>query len=144
MRYMYSNKNVLYIVSAISAIEKINIYANSFSAPATFLEANNQMNFNATVTLLVAIAEETKKIDKELLQTQPGIKWQNIADMRNILAHDYRGIDPEIVFDVVTKELPELKSAFLQMLKHLPQEFLKEILQTKQYGHLQKIIFVTQ
>ncbi len=60
------------------------------------------------------------------------------------IRYDYRGIDPEIVFDVVTKELPELKTAFLQMLKHLPQEFLKEILQTKQYGHLQKIIFITQ
>jgi len=81
--------NVLYIVSAISAIEKINIYSNHFITPAAFLEANNQMNFNAAVTLLVAIAEETKKIDKQLLQTQSYIQWQNIADMRNILAHDY-------------------------------------------------------
>jgi len=81
--------NVLYIVSAISAIEKINIYSNHFITPAAFLEANNQMNFNAAVTLLVAIAEETKKIDKQLLQIQSYIQWQNIADMRNILAHDY-------------------------------------------------------
>jgi len=87
---MFSDKNVLYIVSAISAIEKINIYSNHFITPAAFLEANNQMNFNAAVTLLVAIAEETKKIDKQLLQTQSYIQWQNIADMRNILAHDYR------------------------------------------------------
>jgi len=86
---MFSDKNVLYIVSAISAIEKINIYSNHFITPAAFLEANNQMNFNAAVTLLVAIAEETKKIDKQLLQTQSYIQWQNIADMRNILAHDY-------------------------------------------------------
>jgi len=58
---MFSDKNVLYIVSAISAIEKINIYSNHFITPAAFLEANNQMNFNAAVTLLVAIAEETKR-----------------------------------------------------------------------------------
>lgn len=138
---MFSDKNVLYIVSAISAIEKINIYANNFNTPAAFLEANNQMNFNATVTLLVAIAEETKKTDKQLLQTQPNILWENIADMRNILAHDYRGIDPEIVFDVVTKELLALKIAFLEMLKHLPQDVLKATLATKQYQHLQRIIF---
>jgi len=88
MQCMFSDKNVLYIVSAISAIEKINIYSNHFIIPAAFLEANNQMNFNAAVTLLVAIAEETKKIDKQLLQIQSYIQWQNIADMRNILAHD--------------------------------------------------------
>lgn len=46
------------------------------------------MNFNATSNLLIAIAEETKKTDKTLLQTQPEIHWQNLADMRNILAHD--------------------------------------------------------
>lgn len=89
----------------------------------------------------MAIAEETKKIDKQLLQTQPNIQWQNIADMRNILAHDYRGIDPEIVFDVVTKELPALKAAFLETLNYLPQNVLSTTLETKQYQHLQKIIF---
>lgn len=98
------------------------------------------MNFNATVTLLVAIAEEIKKIDKQLLQIQPGMEWQNISDMRNILAHDYRGIDAEILYDVVQKELPALKIAFLQMLEQLPQDVLHETLQTKQYRHLQKII----
>lgn len=137
---MYSSKNVLYIISAIAAIEKINIYTKDFDSPTAFIEANNQMNFNATVTLLVAIAEEIKKTDKALLETQPAIEWQNIADMRNILAHDYRGIDAEIVFDVITKELPVLKNAFLQLLQHLPQNILNQILQTKQYSHLQKII----
>ncbi len=137
---MFSGKNVLYIVSAIAAIEKINIYTKSFTTANEFLEANNQMNFNATVTLLVAIAEEIKKADKQLLQTQSNVQWQNIADMRNILAHDYRGIDPEIVFDVVTRELPALKTAFLEILKYLPEETLKAILQTKQYQHLQKVI----
>lgn len=80
------------------------------------------------------------KIDIKLLQTQTSIEWQNIADMRNILAHDYRGIDPEIVFDVVVNELPKLKAAFIQMIKYLPANAVKEIIQTNQYQHLSKII----
>ena len=138
---MYSHKNILYIVSAISAIEKIAIYTSGFTNSNTFLQANDQLNFNGTITLLIAIAEETKKIENKLLQTQPDIEWQNIADMRNILAHDYKGIDPEIVFDVVKNELPKLKTAFIHMLTNLPTDAVKEIVATNQYDHLQNIIF---
>ena len=60
---MYNSKNVLYIVSCIAAIEKINIYTSNITTPTALLEANNQMNFNATITLLVAIAEEIKKTE---------------------------------------------------------------------------------
>ena len=81
---MYSPKNILYIISALAAIEKIKLYAGGFNTAVLFLEGNNQMNFNATITLLIAIAEETKKIDMLLLQTQPTIQWKNIADMRNV------------------------------------------------------------
>ena len=85
---MYNPKNILYIISALSALEKILIYTKGLDTPQSLLDANSQMNFNATSNLLIAIAEETKKTDKTLLQTQPEIHWQNLADMRNILAHD--------------------------------------------------------
>ena len=86
------------------------------------------------------IAEESKKIDKQLLETESQIMWQNIADMRNVLAHDYRGIDPEIVFDVVINELPKLKIAFIQMLHHLPAQAINKIIETNQYSHLKGIL----
>ena len=56
--------------------------------------------------------------------------------MRNILAHDYRGIDPEIVFDVISNELPQLKTALKQMLTLMPPDLVEAVLQTKQYNHL--------
>jgi uncharacterized protein with HEPN domain len=137
---MYSPKHILYIVSALAAIEKITLYTKEFLSPIALLEANNQMNFNATTTLLIAIAEETKKMDAALLQTEPSIAWQNIADMRNILAHDYRGIDPEIVFDVINYQLPKLKSSLLQLLKLFSEDLVNEVLETKQYQSLKGII----
>jgi len=137
---MYSNKNILYIVSAISAIEKITDYTKGFENANALLQANNQLNFNGTITLLIAVAEETKKIDKQLLLTETNIEWQNLADMRNVLAHDYRGIDPEIVFDVLMNELPVLKTALLRMIKCLPSDSINEIIKTNQYQHLIKII----
>ncbi len=104
------------------------------------LEANEQLYFNATITLLIAIAEEIKKIDNQLLQLESGIEWQNIADMRNVLSHDYRGIDDEIVFDVIKNELPKLKLVLVQFLKLFPEYEVEEVLETKQYQALKKII----
>lgn len=138
---MYSPKNILYIISSLAAIEKRIIYTKEFNTPLELLEANNQMNFNATNTLLIAIAEETKKIDIQLLKTEYDIQWQNIADMRNILVHDYRGIDPEIVFDVIKNELPKLNTALLNLLGLLPQDLVQEVLATRQYQSLKKGIF---
>jgi uncharacterized protein with HEPN domain len=138
---MYNSKNTLYLISAISAIEKIKIYSDEFVSADDFLNSNNQMNFNGTITLLMAIAEETKKIDVKLLATQHQIQWQNIVDMRNVLAHNYRGIDPEIVFDVVKNELQKLKLAFIQILSNLPMEFVIEILETNQYKHLKHLFY---
>lgn len=56
------------------------------------------------------------------------------------MAHDYKGIDPEILFDVVTNELPILKTALLRIIKSLPSDAIKEVIQTKQYQHLIDII----
>ena len=136
---MYSNKNILYIISSLSAIEKIADYTTGYANAEELLQSNNQLNFNGTITLLIAIAEESKKIDNQLLKKYKHIEWQNIADMRNMLAHDYKGIDPEIVFDVVKNELLLLKKAFLEMLKDFPPNALNDILQTKQYSHLKSL-----
>lgn len=58
---MYNQRNILYIISAISSIDKISDYTSQFDDADTLLKANNQLNFNGTLTLLIAIAEETKK-----------------------------------------------------------------------------------
>lgn len=137
---MYNTKNILYLISSLSAIEKITLYTKGLDTAIALLAANDQMNFNASNSLLIAIAEEIKKTDPQLLQTKPSIQWKNIADMRNILAHDYRGIDPEVVFDVIKNELPQLKKALLELLKLLPQNLVQVVLATKQYQHLQQVI----
>lgn len=54
---MYNPKNILYIISALSALEKILIYTKGLDTPQSLLDANSQMNFNATSNLLIAIAE---------------------------------------------------------------------------------------
>ena len=137
---MYNSKNILYIISAISSIEKIKKYSFGFDTAKTFFEEKEQLHFNASITLLIAIAEEIKKIETGLLLTESNIEWQNISDMRNILAHDCRGIDSDIVFDVIVNELPKLNLAFIRMTELFSKDLIAEVLKTNQYKHLSKII----
>ena len=137
---MYNYKNILYLVSAIAAAEKAMHYSQKFKTALEFLEADEQVYFNASITLLIAIGEEVKKIDKQLLQSMPSIEWQNISDMRNVLAHDYRDVDEDIVFKVVKIELPRLKLVLIEFLKVFPEKEIDEVLETKQYKHLKEIM----
>lgn len=138
---MSSNNQILYIVSALAASQKAMFYARNYNSPTDFFEADEQVHFNATLTLLMAIGEEVKKIDKELFETQPNIEWQKLKDMRNFLAHDYRGVDYDIVFDVVKVKLPQLRAAFISFLHLFPKYNVEEALQSKYYESLQKIVF---
>ena len=63
---MFSSKNLTYILTILEAIEKIFYYSKEFKDEEEFYFANKQLNFNASVNLLIAIGEENKKIDKEL------------------------------------------------------------------------------
>lgn len=138
---MSNSNQILYIISALAASQKAMFYAENYHSPNEFFETNDQLPYNATLMLLIAIGEEAKKIDKEILETQTSIPWQRVANIRNFLAHDYRGTDLDIVFDVVKVELPKLSAAFISFLYLFPKSEVEEVLQSKFYKHLHSIIF---
>lgn len=98
---MFSHKNLVYILTSLECIEKAFIYSGDFDNEKTFYRANDQMNFNACQILLQTIGEESKKIEGDLKDKYPSIPWQNIGNLRNRIAHDYRGTEPAIIFDVI-------------------------------------------
>jgi uncharacterized protein with HEPN domain len=65
---------------------------------------------------LQILGEAARAISADFKQQHPEVPWQQIAGMRNILVHDYFGIDVSIVWAVVESELPILKQQVLVML----------------------------
>lgn len=135
---MYSDKNLISILTILEAIEKLHIYTNDFSSAHDFWFAQEQLNFNASSNLLLAIAEETKKIDSELKNEFPKIQWQAISDLRNRLAHDYRGSDPDILWQIIKIELAPLKQTLIKMISHIDykKELLLSAINSEYYKHL--------
>jgi malate dehydrogenase (oxaloacetate-decarboxylating) len=65
---------------------------------------------------LQIIGEAVRALSDETRNRQPGISWAQIAGMRNILVHDYFGIDLEEVWAAVERDLPPLKAAVSALL----------------------------
>ena len=66
---------------------------------------------------LQIIGEAARALSSDCKFRQPNIPWEKINGMRNILVHHYFGIDAEIVWAVVEKELPQLKAGIVQMIE---------------------------
>ncbi len=58
---------------------------------------------------LQIIGEASNSISKIFKNQHPEIPWQDIADFRNVLVHEYFRIDIDIVWSIVQQELPNLK-----------------------------------
>jgi len=141
-----SGENILYILTILEAIEKINLYINEIESALDFYHANDQLNFNAVVNLLIVIGEESKKIDKKVKDNYGSIDWQSITAMRNELTHNYRGIDYELVWDVVLNHLDELKKVCSTIIiaminsKIVTKQELQEFVNSDYYFHLKYLI----
>lgn len=70
---------------------------------------------DAVVRNLQILAESTQRLSESLKATEPAVPWRAIAGFRNVLAHNYLGIDLTAVWSVVEMDLPELSSAIERM-----------------------------
>jgi uncharacterized protein with HEPN domain len=77
---------------------------------------NDDLHFDAVMRNLEIIGEAAKHISTEIQQKTPQVKWRKIADFRNLIAHQYFGISNEIVWDIVTNEIPTLLSQIKTIL----------------------------
>ena len=96
-------------------LECINRVERGVSAgKSEFMQADLQQD--AVVRNLQVLSESTQRLSEDLKSRYPAVEWRKIADFRNRLVHDYLGVDLEIVWQVIERDLPELKRAIVEML----------------------------
>lgn len=96
----------LYIEDMLSSIRKIQNYVGNDSLE--FL-IKDEMRIDAIVRNFEIIGEASKNIPPELKDKYHQVEWRKISDFRNILAHEYFGVDYEIMWDLIKNKLPVLE-----------------------------------
>ena len=69
--------------------------------------------------------EDSKKLDESFKKRFPKINWYAITSLRNELAHNYRGIDSDIIWDIVQNYLNDLKHAFIDIFTQINKKGIK-------------------
>lgn len=105
-----------YILDILTSIQEIEEFVEGMNFE-DFVE--DRKTVNAVIRSLEVMGEAVKKIPSEIRKKYPEIPWKYIAGMRDKLIHEYHGVDLEIVWEVVEKEIPSLKPKFEKILEEL-------------------------
>ncbi|MGI8785775.1 MAG: HepT-like ribonuclease domain-containing protein [Acidobacteriota bacterium] len=106
----------VYLDDILESIAKIERYTEALSYEQF---VDDELRVDAVIRNLEVVGEAAKKIPSSLRDAHSGVEWQRVAGLRDILIHEYFGVDLEIIWDIIQNKLPPLKD---QIGKMMPEE----------------------
>lgn len=101
------NRDYYILLSMLETIEKIIRYTSDYHSAEELYQ--NDRDFDAAMMNFIVIGEEVGKLTDEMKSKNEQINWQKIYSLRNIIAHHYFGINVDIVWQIISIDLPKLK-----------------------------------
>ncbi len=95
-----------YLDDILTAITDVEDFIHSASYE---IFAEDKKTVNVVIRSLEVLGEATKHMPPSFRQKHPDIPWSKMAGMRDVLIHDYMGVDLKTVWKVSQERLPELK-----------------------------------
>jgi len=111
-----SRDYTVYLLHILDAITIIESYVAELTEDSF---RQNRLIQDGVIRNLEIIGEATKKLPKRLTNKYPDIEWKKMAGMRDVLIHDYFGVDLERVWGVVRNRLPALRENITKILTDL-------------------------
>jgi uncharacterized protein with HEPN domain len=106
------------MISIMEAVEKIKRYTEEFDNAEDFY--HDAKSFDASMMQFVIIGEMIARLDEEYKNRYTDIPWQQIKDFRNIVAHDYFGIDADEIWSIIQYHLLPLKKSLQKLIEAHP------------------------
>ena len=97
------------------AVRRITVYTTTMTYEAFLTDTRTQ---DAVIRNLEIIGEATKNLSTELRAKYPDISWKGMAGMRDRLIHHYFGVNLDIVWHIITAELPDVASRIEEILRN--------------------------
>lgn len=105
---------ILYLEDILTSANKIQNYAGNTSFEELI---KDELKIDAIVRNFEIIGEASNNVPQEVRAKYSFVEWRKIADFRNILAHEYFGINYKIMWDIIKNKLPSLQKDIQTILK---------------------------
>lgn len=107
----------VYLAHILESIERI----DRFTAEGKDRFLRDQMVHDAVIRNLEIIGEAAKRLDESFRAAHPSISWRALAGLRDVLIHQYEGVDLQRVWTIVERDLRQVRDAVLSILPPLEQ-----------------------
>ncbi|MDT7909870.1 DUF86 domain-containing protein [Thermus sp.] len=104
----------LLLEDILLACDRIMAYTQGMDREAF---GNDPRTVDAVLRNLTVIGEAVKRLPMAFRESHPQIAWRKIAGFRDVVVHDYFGVDIELVWDVVRSQVPHLKAQVEKILR---------------------------
>ena len=104
----------LYVQDILDSIERIEEYSSSLKWEEF---RKNNLVIDAIVRNFEIIGEAVKHIPKTIRDRYPDIEWREAAGFRDVLIHEYFGIDTEALWDTIKTNIPSFKKKIMAILQ---------------------------
>jgi len=113
----------LFAVDIRIAIDRIERYRAGFQTAQDFYY--DEKSFDATMRELQIIGEATRHLlAMEWIESE----YRIVVDFRNVIVHEYFGINADEIWDILQNELPPFRDAIMQKIQQLNPKILREII----------------
>jgi uncharacterized protein with HEPN domain len=106
------SKDTVYLQHILECIRKIESYATV--GKEEFMKTEHWQD--AIIRNFEIIGEAAKQLSDEFKEAASEVPWRNVAGFRDVLIHDYMGVDLNAVWKIIENELPKLKETILKNL----------------------------
>lgn len=103
------------LLHVLDSIERISAYTTG-GRDAFMKDRKTQ---DAVVRNLEIIGEAAKGVSPGLKKAHPEVPWKRIAGMRDKMIHEYFGVNLDLVWGAVERDVPTLKSQIESLLRQL-------------------------
>ena len=103
-----------HILRCISRIEEYTMGGRDTFFSSTLVQ-------DAVIRNLQTLAESTQRLSEQMKDLHPEVEWKALSGFRNVLVHDYMGVDLEYVYRAISQDMPRLKAACSEILRSLGQ-----------------------
>ncbi len=110
------NRDATYLQHILDAADRIDRYT-SVGHDQFMAESHWQ---DAVIRQLEIIGEATKRLSPDLRERHPDIPWRRMAGLRDVLIHNYLGVDLDSVWAISQRELPRLRQQVEAIVRGTP------------------------